>query len=144
MTETTARPDFVTKAHDATIEAATHFLETLGRGDMETLMTLWHDDGRLEFPFSPHAQAPVVGIENLRTYFSRTKGYKKPRGFPIKAVHPGADPEWVIIEFHGDLTNTRTGKDYSNEYVVIVQVTNGKVILFREFFDSLKRANEEG
>lgn len=144
MTNITARPDYVTHAHDTTIRAATDFLETLGRGDMESLMTLWHDDGRLEFPFSPKAQAPVVGIDDLRTYFLGTKGYKKPRGFPIKAIHPGVDPEWVIIEFHGDLTNTQTGKDYSNEYVVVVRVKNGKVILFREFFDSLKRANEEG
>ncbi|WP_227268705.1 nuclear transport factor 2 family protein [Roseobacter weihaiensis] len=144
MTNSTARPDFVTPAHDITIQVATGFLETLGRGDMESLMTLWHDKGRLEFPFSPNAQAPVVGIDNLRSYFLGTKGYKKPRGFPIKAIYPGADPEWVIIEFHGDLTNTRTGKEYSNEYVVVVQVKDSKVILFREFFDSLKRANEEG
>ncbi len=67
------------------------------------------------------------------------KGYKKPKGFPVKAVYPVADSEWVIIEFQGHLTNTKTGEDYGNEYIVVVQIRDSRISLFLEFFDSLQR-----
>ena len=69
---------------------------------------------------------------------------KKPRGFPLKAIDSGADPQWVVVEFHGDLTNTKTGEDDGNEGVVVFRVIDGKVALFREFYDSLKRQKNEG
>jgi ketosteroid isomerase-like protein len=38
-------------------QLARAFMETLGKGDMETLMTFWADDGVLEFPFHPPSSA---------------------------------------------------------------------------------------
>ena len=132
-------PEFTTETHQQTIDVATEFLHTLGRGDMETLMKLWHDNGRLEFPFSPTGEEPVEGIDQLRSYFEATQGYKKPYGCSIKAVIPAANPDCVVVEFHGDLIDTRTDELYDNEYIAIVRVRDRRVILFREFFDSLKR-----
>lgn len=138
------REDTLSDAHKSTIAAATRFLETLGKGDMEGLMPLWHENGRLEFPFSPNGHPPVEGIERLRDYFLGTRGRKSPKGFPIKGIYPGSDPDWVVVEFRGDLTNTKTGEDYSNEYIAVMQMVGGKVHLFREYFDSVKRMRYEG
>ena len=132
----------LTDRHRETIEMGRRFLETLGAGDMDALMELFHEDASLEFPFGD--EEPIQGIDALRRYFGQTGGYKKPRGFPVKRVYPGADPEWVVIEFHGDLTNVKTGEDYTNEYIVVIRVTDGKVALFREFFDTAVRQEREG
>lgn len=34
-------------------QLACEFMSTLAKGDIETLMTYWSDDGVLEFPFHP-------------------------------------------------------------------------------------------
>lgn len=134
----------LTSAHRKTIDVALAFLETLGRGDMDRLMTQWHDEGVLEFPFSEKGAVPVRGLDALRKYFLGTKDYKTPLGFSVLAIYPGFDPEWVTLEFHGKLLNAKTNQRYSNEYIVVVRVREGKVALFREFFDSLKRHAHEG
>lgn len=137
--------EYLTDNHCKSIRIATTWLETLGRGDMEGVIKLWHREGVLEFPFNPPDAGPerIVGIDDLGRYFRGTEGYKQPLSFPVKAIYPCADPEWLVIEFTGNLINTKTDQTYSNEYVVVVRVSEGKVILFREFFDSLKRKQHE-
>lgn len=139
------RPEFVTESHRHSIAVALQWLETLGNGDMDTLMTLWHEDGVLEFPFNPEEAGSdrVEGFEALSDYFQGTKGHKKPIAFPVKAIYPGADPDWLVVEFISRLLNTKTNEEYSNEYIVVIHVYEGKVILFREFFDSIKRKKFE-
>ncbi|MBE9042655.1 nuclear transport factor 2 family protein [Oscillatoriales cyanobacterium LEGE 11467] len=139
------RPEFGTDLHRQSIAVALQWLETLGNGDMETLMTLWHENGVLEFPFNPEGAGRdrVEGFEDLSDYFQGTKGHKKPIAFPVKAIYPGADPEWLVVEFIGRLLNTKTNQEYSNEYIVVIRVHEGKVILFREFFNSIKRKQFE-
>ncbi|MET1416704.1 nuclear transport factor 2 family protein [Roseibium sp. HPY-6] len=139
------RPEMVKTEHLEAARLAEEWLNRLGKGDMDGLMELWHSEGELEFPFDPNTpEKRISGFADLDAYFHQTGGYKKPRGFTIKALYPGADPQWLVVEFHGELTRTDTGLNYSNEYIAVVQVVDGKMKLFREFFDSQKRKQFEG
>lgn len=119
-------------------------MSTLAKGDMETLMTYWAEDGVLEFPFHPPgAVERVQGKQAISEYFNGTKGYKQPTSFPITASYPLEGGNGVILEFDGHLKNTQTGELYTNSYIVVFKFREGKLILFREFFDSLKRQKYE-
>ena len=135
----------LTKTHQQNLQTAKDFMATLAEGEMDKLMNFWADDGVLEFPFHPPgAHDRVAGKSNIAEYFSGTEGKKKPFAFPITGSYPMLDPKMVLIEFDGKLQNLVTGEHYTNKYVVIFQFNEvGKVTLFREYFDSLKRQKYE-
>ncbi|BAZ11641.1 hypothetical protein NIES4071_34670 [Calothrix sp. NIES-4071] len=87
----------------------------------------------------------VSKIKALESLFYKlfTKGYKQPTSFPITASYPLEGGNGVILEFYGHLKNTQTGEQYTNSYIVVFKFREGKLILFREFFDSLKRQKYE-
>lgn len=145
MSTIAGHADSLTDAHRATIKVAEEVMATLGRADLEGFMAYFDEDGALEFPFHTPDEPPrIAGKSTIQEYLISTGGYKFPRAFPISAVYPGHDPEWVVIEFRGDFTDTRTDEDYSNRYIAVLRVKNGKIMLFREFFDSLTREKYEG
>lgn len=127
--------------HQQNLQTAKDFMKTLAAGDMKKLMTFWSSDGVLEFPFHP-PEAPdrIVGKSAITDYFEGTTGKKKPFSFPIKGSYSMLDPSFVLIEFDGELQNLLTGENYTNKYCALFQFDElGKMILFREYFDSLKR-----
>ena len=99
----------------------------------------------LEFPFHPPgASDRVEGKSNITKYFNSTEGKKKPLAFPITGSYPLLDPQMVLLEFEGKLQNMVTREHYTNKYIVLFQFNEaGKVTLFREYFDSLKRQKYE-
>jgi ketosteroid isomerase-like protein len=50
-------------------------------------------------------------------------------------VHDTTDPELFVLELHGTATVTQTGKVYSNTYCTHMRIRNGKIVLFREYFN---------
>ena len=135
----------LTKTHQQNLQTAKDFMSTLAAGDMQKLMDFWAESGVLEFPFHPPgASDRVEGKLNIAEYFQGTEGKKKPIAFPITGSYPMLDPQMVLLEFEGKLQNMVTGEHYTNEYVVLFKFDeSGKVILFREYFDSLKRQKYE-
>lgn len=135
----------LTATHKQNLQTAKDFMATLAGGDMDKLMNFWADDGVLEFPFHPpDAVERVEGKSNITEYFNGTTGKKKPLAFPITGSYPMLDPKLVLIEFEGKLQNLVTGEHYTNKYCVLFEFNEmGKVILFREYFDSLKRQQFE-
>lgn len=135
----------LTATHQQNLQTAKDFMATLTGGNMDKLMGFWADEGVLEFPFHPPGAADrVEGKSNITEYFNGTTGKKKPLDFPITGSYPMLDPKLVLIEFEGKLQNLVTGEHYTNKYCVLFQFNEvGKVTLFREYFDSLKRQQFE-
>lgn len=135
----------LTTTHQQNLQTAQDFMATLATGNMDRLMNFWANDGVLEFPFHPPgAPDRVAGKSKITEYFNGTTGKKKPFAFPITGSYPMLDPKLVLIEFEGRLQNLVTGENYTNKYVVLFQFNEaGKVTLFREYFDSLKRQKFE-
>ena len=125
----------------ANIALAERFLALLAASEMEQVSAMFAADAVLQFPFRPPgANDDVRGGAAIAEYFQATTGYKKPESFPIKEVYPGLDPDVVFVEFEGNLVNTLTGERYSNDYIVLFRFRDGLIVQFREFFDSLRRA----
>jgi uncharacterized protein len=135
----------LTQIHDRNLQMAKIFMATLAEGAMDRLMIFWAEDGVLEFPFHPpNTPDRIVGKPALTEYFQGTTSTKKPSAFPITGSYPMLDPNFVFMEFDGQLQNLKTGEHYTNKYCVLLQFNEaGEVKLFREFFNSLKRQQFE-
>ena len=62
-----------------------------------------------------------------------------PIAYPNRAVTPLADPNACVIEFDSQLTVGDDPTVQENSYITIVRVRDGKIILFKEHYDSVKR-----
>ena len=54
--------------------------------------------------------------------------------FPGRRVRPMADPEWVVAEYRGEI-DLKGGGSYNNDYVGVFRVVDGRIVLFKEYFN---------
>ena len=130
-----------TPAHAATIHVAVDFLESIRDGDgPETLAGYFHDDGVIEYPFAPPgAPERLEGRDAILKRFRKAVGVKEMHELTIHHVLPAADPEWAVVAFHFTATMKEAGDTFGNDYVAVAHVREGRMLLFREYFDSLIR-----
>jgi ketosteroid isomerase-like protein len=61
-----------------------------------------------------------------------------PDGNPVTLVNLIAEGDWVVAQGHSaNVTTTGIGAPYRNEYVWMFKIVDGKVRIFREYFDTL-------
>ena len=54
---------------------------------------------------------------------------------PRRCFYPHIDPETVFVEFNGDVDVIPTGRRYQQTYGGLFHVVDGKIKLFREYYD---------
>lgn len=113
------------------------FLGSLEEKDMETLASLWADDAVQDMPYSPEGHPRrVVGRESLVDLYSAWPANSGSADFTSQLVfYPMQDPETVFVEFKGDVEVIPTGRRYQQTYGGLFHVVDGKIRLFREYFD---------
>lgn len=119
---------------------ATAFLEALAISDADAIAEMWTDDAILEFPFAPEGfPEKVDGGPAIEKYFRDALEVVKPIAYPNQVVTPLADADACVIEFDSQLTVGDDPTVQENSYITIVRVRDGKIVLFKEHYDSLKR-----
>ena len=109
-------------------------MENFGR-DMEGWYDNLHDDIVMEFPFGASVGMPerVEGKEACSAVFAMVCELVKVQFFNIR-IHEMADPDQLIVEYegHGD---PEPGA-YDQKYICVQAYKDGKLILFREHWNS--------
>ena len=130
------------------MHTAKAFIAALSQRDADTALILLSDEAILEMPF------PLASGEN-------TYGAKRMWGDPLRHYVKGimrrnsqiafnntvwrqADDGAVILECDGDLVRSRDGKRYQNKYIVLFEVSDGKITLWREYFNPVVAAHTFG
>lgn len=110
-------------------------------GDLAELLT---DDAIFEVPY---AGLEVRGRDDFcDTFATKVAGMFDPFTFEILATHPGRDPGNLVVEYRSTGTLTATGQPYANQYVGIFAGREGRVSLWREYFNPValtRPADEE-
>jgi ketosteroid isomerase-like protein len=100
----------------------------------------WKDtfaaDGVWEMPFAPKPLAERVPGRHLIGHFIDWFFDSVPDlHIDSLTVHDTTDPELFVLELHGTATVSQTGKIYANTYCTHMRIRDGKIVLFREYFN---------
>ncbi len=120
-----------------TRQAVLDFLTGLEDKDMKKVNGVWADDAVQDMPYVPEGWAnQVVGKDNLIAHYAGWPDVSGAAKFTDGIVFfPMIDPQTVYVEFTGAVDVTPTGRTYRQTYGGLLHVENGKITLYREYFD---------
>lgn len=122
---------------DQVISVVQQFFATLEAMDMEAFFALWHADGRQEMPFAPDGfPFHLDGIEAIRRQYGGLPDAYGRMIFPGLVVRPLTEAGWVFAEYNGQI-ELLNGSVYNNRYCGLFHIENGKIVLFREYFNPI-------
>lgn len=98
---------------------------------------LTHPDGRFEGPYSPGGEMVTRGREAVVAMLEGV-GEKmfKQVAFTIEREYPCTDPAFAVAEYRSEAL-LHNGADYVNRYIAVCEVRDGKIMLFREYFNPM-------
>ncbi|KAB8332166.1 nuclear transport factor 2 family protein [Scytonema tolypothrichoides VB-61278] len=114
------------------------YFELLSQKRMDEWLKLWADDGVQDMPYSP-AGFPkrVEGKAAVAKHYSALPTSVGRMVFPDLRIYPTTDPNTFFVEFRGEIEVLATKKPYNNTYAGLFKFRDGKVVLFREYYDPI-------
>ncbi|KAL7956810.1 hypothetical protein V8C34DRAFT_287544 [Trichoderma compactum] len=110
--------------------------------DQQAWLGLYASDAVVEMPNSPHPHpAKVEGLEAIGASVAAFVGSMGDDfNAQIKKIYPIDGEDAAFVEFTVTGTVTMTGKMYEQNYVSYFRAEKGKIVLYREYFDSSRIA----
>ncbi|MDJ0600639.1 MAG: nuclear transport factor 2 family protein [Crocosphaera sp.] len=129
-----------------TKQAIIDFLTSLEDKDMEKFASVWAEDAVQDMPFSPEGfPKRVKGKANLIKHYAAWPEISGKANFTDRLVfYPMQDSTMVYAEWRGNVEIIPTGRKYNQQYGGLFQVVNGKIELFREYYDPIVFQNAFG
>lgn len=120
-----------------TRETVMEFLTGLEAKDMEKVNALWAEDAVQDMPYVPKGWSNlVVGRDALIAQYAGWPEVSGAAKFTDGIVfHDTVDPQTVFVEYKGVVDIVPTGRTYRQTYGGLFHVEDGKITLFREYFD---------
>ena len=122
-----------------TKQAVLNFLTALEEKDMEKFASVWSMDAVQEMPYAPgNFPKRVVGKQNLIQHYAQWPEISGKTDFTSQLVfYPMRDPKIIFAEWIGKVDIISTGREYNQAYGGLFHVENGKITLFREYFNPI-------
>ena len=120
-----------------TRQAVLDFLNGLETKDMDKVNSVWADDAVQDMPYVPKGwDHQVIGKEALIAQYAGWPEVSGDADFTDNLIfYPMQDPQTVYVEFKGEVEVVPTGRVYRQTYGSLFHVENGKITLYREYFD---------
>jgi len=133
-------------ARQQTKEAVVTFLSALESKDMEAFAAVLAEDVVQDMPYSPVGfPKRVSGRDDLIAHYAMWPEISGEADFTDALVfHTMQDPERVFVEYTGEVEILTTGRIYRQIYGGLFHVENGKITLFREYYDPIVFAEAFG
>lgn len=119
------------------VPVAMDFLAALGSLDFDAAASLLDDDAVLDLPYVNDGLI-VRGRANILQFFRRSMS-KSVSGitYKLEQAYPSPKAGAVVLEISTQ-GRTAAGREYTNRLVGIFVFRDGKIVLFREYFNSAK------
>ncbi|WP_255414065.1 nuclear transport factor 2 family protein [Pleurocapsa sp. CCALA 161] len=115
------------------------FLTSLEDKDMDKFASVWAEDAVQDMPFSPEGfPKRVEGKANLIKHYAAWPETSGKANFIDELVfYPMQDATMVFAEWRGNVEIITTGRNYNQRYGGLFHVVDGKIELFREYYDPI-------
>ena len=115
-----------------------NFLDLLSKKDMENWIELWTEDAVQDMPFSPpEFPSRLEGKEAIARHYSSLPSAVGKMDFLKLKLYPMQDLNWILAEYRGEIEVLATGRLYNNSYCGLFHLRDGKIALFREYYNPL-------
>lgn len=122
------------------------FLTGLEEKDMDKVNAVWADDAVQDMPYVPsNFPDRVVGKEALIAQYAAWPEVSGAANFTDHLIfYPMQDPRVIFVEYRGEVDIIPTGLTYRQTYGGLFHIDDGKITLFREYFDPREFARAFG
>ncbi|GGS72381.1 nuclear transport factor 2 family protein [Streptomyces violaceus] len=106
--------------------------------DIAAWVTLWDDDGVLEFPFAPEGwpkrlEGKAAVLDYMRDYPEHIDLHD----FPDVTVHQTDAPGKIVVEMRGVGRLVKSGEPFDMTYIAVVTVADGRIRHYRDYWNPL-------
>jgi ketosteroid isomerase-like protein len=120
--------------HDPDLALAREFLSALGHHDFETAGNLLDAQVVVDLPYAGNGMT-VHGRDDAIDFFKRTMGRSVANlEYRIDRAYPSPQAGALVLEVSTQ-GRTAEGRDYTNRLVTIFTFRDGRIVLFREYFN---------
>ena len=133
---------------DNALETAKAFIAALSDRNADNALMLLSDEAVLEMPYPLASGENKYGTQRmwgdpLRKYVRGITERNSTIAFK-NSVWRVADDGVLILECDGDMVRAKDGVRYQNRYIILFAVTDGKITLWREYFNPVVAARTFG
>jgi ketosteroid isomerase-like protein len=137
-----------TASQATSLNTAKAFIAALSERDAESALLLLSQGAVLEMPYPLASGENKYGTRRmwgdaLRQYVAGITERNSQISFK-NTVWRTANDGIVILECDGDLVRSKDGKRYQNHYIILFEVSDGKITLWREYFNPVVAARTFG
>lgn len=119
------------------VQLINNLFATLEIRDEQKASRLFDEHVVFEVPYAPpEAPLPARGREAVlgMLIHGASAVFETIKLIPIE-FYPMRDPQLLVVEYRSEGRVRNTGKTYANRYAGIFRIKDGKVILWREYFN---------
>ncbi|MEC0174991.1 nuclear transport factor 2 family protein [Paenibacillus favisporus] len=114
------------------------FTDRIKNKDYEGFLDLFDEDVIFEFPYAPEALTQLLnGKRALKEYLETLDTLLEIRSFTEPLIHVSAESRVFIAQYKGSGTVLADGKPYEQKYISVVEVKNGKIVRFQDYWNPL-------
>ncbi len=124
--------------HQTTAQIFAAHLALIGK-DVQAWVDLFAENGVVEFPYASALNAPerLEGKPALYNYMKDVPAQMQDLVFTNIRTYLTSNPNVLFAEVHGEALITTTGRRYQQEYVMRLEVEDGKIIHYREYWNPI-------
>lgn len=127
-------PDELDAHRRRNLDAVLGAFAGIAAGDADRQLAHYTDDCVIDLPYS----SPPKRLEGREAALAFLTGALQvfELHLTVDEVHPGLDPDEMVLEFSGTGTHRQTGAPYTNRYVGIFAFRDGHIRFQREYYDT--------
>ena len=124
----------------ANLQHIREYFDLIATGDVDALARYWHEEIVFEAPFSFTGKpSRTVGKQEVYDRLSTSFGLVS-MAFHITEIYELIDPDRFLVEYNSDGHLLGSGERYQNSYITLVEMQDGLISRFREFYASQRCA----
>lgn len=122
---------------DQAIQALnSHARFLMGEETIDTWVAIWAEDALIEFPYAPAGLPRRVESKSaIREYFKDFPNIVNFTAFPDLKAYSSHDTERIFLEFRCESVVVSTGLPYNQTYSASIELKDGLVTFYREFWN---------